>query len=139
MKRSPVVQEELTGCGIASCATIAQISYSKAKKTANGMGIFSHDRRLWSQTNHVRKILKKLGYKTQKGKVMFSSWHSLPDLALLAIKWHFENGEPFWHWVVFTREKSGKAYVLDSKKSLRTNVRIDFGRIKPKWFIKVYV
>jgi ABC-type bacteriocin/lantibiotic exporter with double-glycine peptidase domain len=136
MKRSPVVQEELTGCGIASCAAIAQISYSKAKKIANNLGIFTYDRTLWSQTNHVKKILKKLGYKTQEEETPFSSWRSLPDLALLAIKWHLENGVPFWHWVVFIREKSGDAYVLDSKKSLRTNVRTDFGRIRPKWSIK---
>jgi len=137
MKRSPVVQEELTGCGIASCAAIAQISYSEAKKIAKGLGIFSHDPALWSQTKSVRRLLKRLGFKAQKGEPRFSSWKGLPDLALLAVKWHLENGAPFWHWVVFNREEPEKAYVLDSKKSLRSNIRTDFGRIKPEWFIKV--
>jgi len=85
----------------------------------------------------VRKILKDLGYKAARAETAFSSWHSLPDTALLAIKWHLEKGRARWHWVVFNREKSGKTYVLDSKKSLRSNIRTDFGRIKPKWFIRV--
>jgi hypothetical protein len=38
--------------------------------------------------------------------------------------------------VVFVRE-GGDAFVLDSKKALRTNRRTDFGRMKPKWFIPV--
>ena len=45
--RSPIVQEEKTGCGIACIATLARTSYAKAKKVANSMGIFAEDRRLW--------------------------------------------------------------------------------------------
>ena len=67
----------------------------------------------------------------------FHSWGRLPDLALLATKWHLEKGAPFWHWVVFVRERE-RSYVLDPKKALKTNQRTDFGRIKPKWFIEVY-
>jgi len=61
---------------------------------------------------------------------------SLPDRALLAIKWHLEKDIPYWHWVVFVRDTNNE-YVLDSKKALKQNVRTDFGRIKPKWFIGV--
>jgi len=53
---------------------------------------------------------------------------------LLSTKWHLEDGKPFWHWVVFVREKD-RTYILDSKKALRHNKRTDFGRIKPKWYI----
>ena len=56
--------------------------------------------------------------------------------ALLAIKWREEQGKPFWHWVLFIRE-NGEAKVLDSKKALKSNVRRNFGRIKPKWYIEV--
>lgn len=42
----------------------------------------------------------------------------------------------FWHWAVFVREGT-KQYVLDSKKALKSNIRTDFGRMKPKWHIKV--
>jgi hypothetical protein len=82
--------------------------------------------------------LKKLGIKTGASETTFKNWHALPDCALLAIKWHKENGIAYWHWVVFVREGKNE-YVLDSKKSLATNIRTDFGRIKPKWFIEVNI
>jgi hypothetical protein len=132
----PVIQQERTGCAIASAAAIAGISYNKAKKIANAMHISAQDSSLWSKTNPIRKLLHKLGFTTSKGETAFQSWRSLPDLALLSIKWHLEHGKPYWHWVVFVRT-NGKAYVLDSKKSLKNNRRTDFGRMKPKWFIKI--
>ena len=132
----PVIQQEQTGCAIASSAAIAGVSYTKAKQIANSLGITAQDSTLWSSTKPVRSILKKLGIKTNPSETPFKNWESLPDCALLAIKWHKENGIAYWHWVVFVRE-NGKEIVLDSKKSLTTNIRTDFGRIKPKWFIKV--
>ena len=134
----PVVQQEKTGCAIASSAAIAGISYAKAKQIANSLGITAENSTLWSNTKPVRAVLKKLGIKTSTTETPFNNWQALPDCALLAIKWHKENGVAYWHWVVFVR-KNNKEYVLDSKKSLTTNIRTDFGRIKPKWFIKVTI
>lgn len=132
----PVIQLEPTGCSIASIAAIAGLSYSKVKSIANSIGIFAEDKKLWSETYLVRKLLKYLKIKTGIREMRFWSWGALPDLALLSIKWHREKGRPYWHWVVFVRE-NGRSYVLDSKKSLRTHYRTDFGRIKPKWYIPV--
>lgn len=132
----PVVQLEPTGCGIASVAAIAGLSYARAKAIAGSLGISAGDERLWSDTAHVRKLLEHLGVKTGRSKHPFRSWASLPDLALLSIKWHLEQGRPFWHWVVFVRDARG-ACVLDPKKSLQRHVRTDFGRMKPKWFIPI--
>ena len=134
----PVIQQEKTGCAIASSAAIAGISYAKAKQIANSLGITAENSTLWSNTKPVRAVLKKLGIKTSTTETPFNNWQTLPDCALLAIKWHKENGVAYWHWVVFVR-KNNKEYVLDSKKSLTTNIRTDFGRIKPKWFIKVTI
>lgn len=134
--KKPVVQLERTGCGIASAAAIAGLSYSKMKSIANSLGVFAHDESLWSDTSHVRKLLGHLGVRTDLREVPFHSWAALPDLALLSIKWHLEKGCPYWHWVVFVRE-NGRPYVLDSKKNLRTNLRTDFWRMKPKWYIPV--
>ena len=133
----PVVQQERTGCGIASVAALAGVSYTRAKAHANKLGIFAEDRALWSDTNYVRTLLAKFELSVSKTEQKFVSWHDLPDLALLAIKWHREQGKPFWHWVVFVREKKS-SYVLDPKKALKKNKRTDFGRMKPKWFIEVY-
>jgi hypothetical protein len=132
----PVIQLEPTGCGIASVAAIAGVSYSRAKSVANSLGITAGDQRLWSETAHVRNLLRHFGLRVDSREMPFHSWDALPNLALLSIKWHLEKGRPFWHWVAFVREGS-RSYILDSKKSLRQHTRTDFGRIKPKWYIRV--
>jgi len=134
--KKPVVQLERTGCGIASAAAIVGLSYPEMKSIANSLGIFAHDKSLWSDTSHVRKLLRQLGVRTNSHEVPFRTWKALPDLALLSIKWHLEKGSPYWHWAVFVRENE-QSYVLDSKMGLRTNLRTDFGRMKPKWYIPV--
>ena len=102
----PVIQAEVTGCGIASVAAIAGVSYASAKKIANRFGIYAEDEKLWSETTHVRRLLNHCGFRAKSGELPFRSWHSLPNLALLAIKWHVERNKPFWHWVVFIRDAS---------------------------------
>lgn len=133
----PVAQEERTGCGIASVAALAGVGYARARAKANKLGIFAEDPKLWSDTEYVRTLLTQFGMSASSKEQKFVSWEQLPDLALLAIKWHREKGKPFWHWVVFVRENE-LSYVLDSKKALKKNSRTDFGRMKPKWFIEVY-
>ena len=132
----PVIQQEKTGCGIAACAALAGISYLEAKRIANSLGISADDQSLWSTTAHARRLLSQVGIQATAPETSFTDWHTLPDRALLAIKWHEENGCPFWHWTVFVHDASG-AYVLDSKKALKNNVRTYFGRMKPKWFIEI--
>ena len=131
-----VVQLEPTGCGIASVAALAGMSYRTVRRSANRLGIFAEDPRLWSETNHVRRLLKRYRLRAFPREEPFVSWSSLPDRALLAIKWHREKGRAWWHWVVFVRDP-GHAYVLDSRKSLKRHVRTDFWHMKPKWFIRV--
>ncbi|MDL2210032.1 hypothetical protein LJC26_04430 [Desulfovibrio sp. OttesenSCG-928-O18] len=131
-----VVQEEASGCGIASAAALAGVSYIQAKETAAGLGIFADDRALWSSTAHVRLLVHSFGISVAAGEVPFTAWDALPDTALLAIKWRRKGATAFWHWVVFWRGPEGPV-VLDPKAALKTNVRRDFGRMKPKWFIPV--
>ncbi len=134
----PIIQEEITGCAIASSAAIAGVSYSEAKKVANNIGIYADDPALWSETNYIRQLLKEFDVEADSKETPFTNWESLPYVALLSTKWHLENNKAFWHWAVFVRE-GNKSYVLDSKKSLKTHQRTDFWRIKPKWFIEVKV
>lgn len=133
---NPVVQLERTGCGIASVATVAGVSYRRAQRTANRLGICADDRRLWSETGYVRRLLHHYGIRPSNTEASFVSWQALPDLALLAIKWRKVGGHACWHWVVFRRGPNGPV-VLDSNRALRTNIRTDFGRMRPKWFIAV--
>lgn len=137
MMKKPVVQLERTGCGIASVAAVAGLSYTRTKSIAASLGIFADDESLWSETSHVRTLLAHCGLEADPGERPFGSWEALPDLALLGIKWHLEKGKPHWHWVVFVREQ-GRSFVLDSNRRLRRNVRTDFRRMKPKWFIPVF-
>ena len=132
----PVIQEETTGCGIASVAYILGKTYSEMKATANAMGIYAEDKSLWSDTQYVRKMLSRAGVETSSDEIPFESWRALPDLALLSIKYHQENGKNFWHWVVFKRI-DGEEFVLDSASYLPSNIRTDFNEMQPKWFIKV--
>ncbi len=134
---NPVIQEEPTGCGIASVAALAGVSYKRARAEANRLGIHADDPRLWSDTACVRKLLAAFGITPSNKECRFVSWNKLPDLALLATKWHLEQGTPFWHWVVFVRENN-EEFILDPKKALKSNKRTDFGRIKPKWFITIF-
>lgn len=132
----PVVQRERTGCGIASVAALAGVSYAQTKRAADRLGISAEDSRLWSDTQPVRRLLAGYRIRASRGERPFISWAALPDVALLAIKWHREQGRAFWHWVVFLRGPRGPV-VLDSKQALRRHTRTDFGRMTPKWWIEI--
>ncbi len=132
----PVVQLERTGCGIASVAALAGVNYDQAKRMANRLGIFADDPALWSEMDHVRRLLKEYGFRLARTETPFTSWEALPDLALLSIKHHQEEGKDFWHWVVFKRA-GGQSFVLDSASYLPSNIRQDFDAMQPKWFIEV--
>ncbi|NOR72128.1 MAG: hypothetical protein GQ532_20990 [Methylomarinum sp.] len=131
-----IIQEEATGCGIASVANIIERPYSEVKVKANKMGIFADDDTLYSDTQYVRKLLKEYAVQASSNEISFSSWEALPNIALLSIKYHEENGYPFWHWVVFKR-KEEEAFVLDSAAYLKENKRTDFQNMHPKWFIEI--
>ena len=131
-----IIQEETTGCGIASVANIVKRPYTEVKSRANAMGIFADDDALYSNTQYVRHLLKEYGFHASSNEIPFNSWEALPDIALLSIKYYEENNRPFWHWVVFKREQ-GHSLVLDSAAYLKNNERTDFQLMKPKWFIKI--
>lgn len=132
----PVIQEETTGCGIASVANVLGKTYSEMKAVANAMGIYAEDKSLWSDTQYVREMLSSAGVETSSSEILFESWEGLPNLALLSIKFHQENGKNFWHWVVFKR-LDGQEFVLDSAGYLPSNIRTDFDKMQPKWYIEI--
>jgi ABC-type bacteriocin/lantibiotic exporter with double-glycine peptidase domain len=132
----PVVQEDRTGCGIACAAMLAGVTYRHAKEVAARLGIQVTDSRLWSDTTFIRILLKHYGIETDPQEQPFCSWAFLPPLALLAIKWQRKGDRAFWHWVIFWRTLD-RAVVLDPKRTIKTNIRTDFGRINPQWFINI--
>ena len=64
----PVLQKEKTGCAIASAAALSGLSYSQAKRIANQIGIFAEDKKLWSETTYIIKLLTQLKIKTAKNR-----------------------------------------------------------------------
>ncbi len=100
-----VIQEETTGCGIASVANILGKSYPEMKKVANRMGIYASDKSLWSDTHYVRQLLAEFRVHTSEEEHPFSSWDNLPDLALLAIKHHYKDGNNFFGTGLYLKEK----------------------------------
>ena len=133
-----VLQEEISGCGIASVANILGKAYAEIKDTANAMGIYASDESLWSDTEYIRRILSSAGVQTSQHEIPFISWEILPDLALLSIKHYQQEEKKFWHWVVF-KCINGQTFVLDSASYLSTNVRQDFENMLTKWFIEFHV
>lgn len=132
-----VIQQEKTGCGLACVAMLAGKSYDEVKRKANSLGIFFEDEKLWSKTDYVRRLLDQYNIKVSGTEVPFSTWEELPSLALLAIKFHYENSRPFWHWTVYHRTGT-KQIVHDPAAYLVSNQRTDFENMAPKWSIAIH-
>ena len=132
----PVIQQDPTGCGIACVSMLAGVSYSAAKAAAESLGIRIDDPALWSDTVHVRRLLRHFGIRAAAEETPFASWEALPETALLATKWHLDKGVPHWHWTVFV-DHAGRPEVFDPKAALINHRRTDFGRIRPRWFIAI--
>lgn len=131
-----VLQEDETGCGLACVAMIAGKTYAEVKQSAASLGIRVKDKKLYSDTKYVRRLLRRFGIQSSAEEKPFVSWEALPDKALLSIKYHQESFRNVWHWVVFER-KEGQAAVLDPAKSVLHHRRTDFGAMRPKWFIEI--
>ncbi len=131
-----VLQKDVTGCGFACVAMLAGTTYKIVKNAANQKQISVEDPKLWSETKYIRTLLTHFGINISPSEKPFQNWNQLPNLALLAIKWHQKKGDTYWHWTIFVRKKT-ESYVLDPKSSLKKNKRTDFGRIKPKWYIEI--
>ena len=104
-----VIQEELTGCAIASTAVLAGTTYKEAKSVANDLGIYAEDKALWSETDYIRRLLLSFNIETDKNKTTFTGWDQLPNRALLAINWHLESPIGIG---LFLREKMVKTKFL---------------------------
>ena len=69
---------------------LAGKSYEEVKQRANQLGIFADDKKLWSETDYVRRLLNEYEIKASNKETPFTTWDTLPNLALLAIKFRLE-------------------------------------------------
>jgi len=121
---------------MASIATVAGVSYAHVKSSAKALNLITDDPRSWFEPRHIRALLAHYGIEADPAEIPFTCWGDLPDEALLAIKWRIEGGQPVWHWVAFARDDGGMR-VLDPNTALQRHVRTDFGRMKPKWYMRI--
>lgn len=131
-----VIQQHPEGCMLACAAMLSNLSYAEVNEIAGRMGMHAGDKRLYTTTEPMRRLLAELGIRVSDSELPFESWSELPDQCLLAVKWHIEDDLPHWHWVVFLRDESGPV-VLDPAAYLAVHRRCDFSQMQPKWFLEV--
>lgn len=131
-----VIQQHPEGCALACAAMLAGRTYDEIVDVAGQLGIHAGDKTLYGTTEPMRCLLAALKKSVASVETPFDTWNTLPGQALLATKWHLEEGAPLWHWVVFVRDENGPA-VLDPAAYLDIHRRTDLSEINPKWFIEV--
>jgi len=64
---------QTTGCGKASAAKIAGVTCKQSLAVANDLGIFAEDSRLWSETDHVYRLLQHFGLEDTPNESLIAS------------------------------------------------------------------
>ena len=137
-----IIQKDTTGCGIACVAMLTRQPYSKIKELLLKMPGFTEDDYFYTDASDLRAlVLAASKHKVILAKRMrkFTCWSNIPDKSLLAIKYKKGKNKQKsrWHWVVFNRINNSE-YVVDPSKSVETNKRTDFIKIKVKWHLPVF-
>ena len=129
-----ILQEDSTGCGLAVIAMLSGETYEKIRSIAvNDLG-WDETGSFETGTRDLRDLAGFFNIEIGKRRRPFKEFNALPNLAILAINYNEQIDD--WHWVVYRRVK-GDQFFLDPKKSIRTNKRRDFRRIKVKWYLPV--
>jgi len=130
-----VVQEDKTGCGLACIAMLAGVCYKEAKKAALDNLKFRTKDEFYTGTGQLKELAAHFNIEIEgKRRRKFRNWSELPDVAIVSI--NPKENNKYWHWVVFQR-KDGAEVVFDPKKSIKTDRRTDFDRMKPFGYLPV--
>ena len=129
-----IKQEDPTGCGLACIAILAGVSYTEIRKIAVDDLEFDESGLFYTGTTHLRKLASKYNIKLSKRRRQFKSLEALPEKAILAI--NYDGNVDTWHWVIYRRTLN-EEFVYDPKRSIKSNKRTDFSRMKIKWFLQV--
>lgn len=103
---------------LASAAMLANLPFAEVAEIAKKMGIHAGDKRLYTSTEPMRRLLTQLGVDAAVSVSGFRTWRELPDRCLLTTKWHIGSGLPHWRWVVFLRDGS-ESVVLNPTARLK--------------------
>ncbi|MGN6604726.1 MAG: cysteine peptidase family C39 domain-containing protein [Ginsengibacter sp.] len=107
-----VEQKDDNGCGIACIAMVTEQSYEDVKfQLVNGKikGVKKKSNLI---TNYVEiiRIAAYYGKKLSKRKI-FHRWKDIPGNAIVSTDFHED--KIYYHWIVFVKPETGKAYFLD--------------------------
>jgi len=131
-----VVQQDITGCGLACIAMLADTGYSRIKEVAMELFKLHSNDELYTTAPDLRKLGQEFNLDVGGRRRRFKDFQSLPELAILAI--NYREAENTWHWVVFCRT-ADEEFVLDPNKAIKSEHRSDFGQMekKARWFMSV--
>ncbi len=131
-----IVQKDRTGCGLACIAMLAECEYSQVKKAYLELFERASNDEYYTRAPDLRKLGQAFSLDIGGRRRKFKNFQDLPKLAILAINYREDEGT--WHWVVFCRTADEK-FVLDPKKSVKSERRTDFGRLakNTRWFVSV--
>jgi len=121
-----IIQQDTTGCGLACIAMLAKTSYKKVKALAIKNLDFDNDGEFYTNTKDLVFLGKNYSIEIGSRRRKFKGYGHLPDKAILAI--NYKESSDTWHWVIYHRTRN-EEYVLDPKKSIKTNKRTDLTRI----------
>lgn len=132
-----VKQEDETGCGLACIAMLAGVSYEEVKQVALKNLKFRTKGHFYTGTGQLKELAGYFGLTiTGQKRRPWRNWALLPDIAIVSINQQENNR--YWHWVVFQRNDGTEA-IFDPKKSIKSDRRTDFNRIKPFGYLPVCI
>ncbi len=99
-------------CGIACIAMVTKRSYEEVKLQVSNGKISGVKKKSNLRTNYVEiiRIARHFKKKLFKRK-RFYRWEDIPGTAIVSTDFH--DNKIYYHWIVFVKPKSGKAYFLD--------------------------
>ena len=114
---------------------LANVSYELVRSIAVDNLDYKSNGTFYTDTKQLYILGQYFNIKLSKRKIPFRNFESLPHTAILAT--NYDKNDDIWHWVIFKRT-SKEQFVYDPKKSIKSNKRKDFNRIKAKWYLPVY-
>ncbi|MGH8540883.1 MAG: hypothetical protein ACRETW_10310 [Stenotrophobium sp.] len=112
---------------------IAGTTYRRVKSFGVAHGIVTNKPPYYTGAGDLSRLLLGFGVLTAKGRRL-RHWDSLQCLSVVGIN-HNEAADT-WHWVVYVPSAAG-GYVLDPKKTIKAERRVDFGRMHPRSYMPV--
>jgi ABC-type bacteriocin/lantibiotic exporter with double-glycine peptidase domain len=131
-----VIQEDVTGCGLACIAMLSHKTYDDIKDCILSKGIIKSKKNFMTNNSQIIRIGKEFGVTLEKRK-KFQRWNDIPSTSLVSINFRHIKSKSEWHWIVFVKENGEKPYFLDplENKKQKKSKRFDFKGKKSGYYL----